>query len=170
MQRLLLVALLLGPPASAGEREPVVAGVLGVVPGFGAGYYYAGHSGKALTFTVVDTALMAGTAAFFVAGVDGVFDHLFTARGPDHADTLLALSAVCAWARIGSGIYQGIDGALTVAADQRAARAANPPRMPRFACQFGLTDFAPRGPVSPPVVLNVNAARLGATLSFNGRF
>ncbi|MBI2301217.1 MAG: hypothetical protein HYU66_20100 [Armatimonadetes bacterium] len=44
---LVLVALLAGLPANA-EKEPAIAGLLGLVPGFGTGYWY-GAAGASAT-------------------------------------------------------------------------------------------------------------------------
>lgn len=47
---------------SGGQRpEPVLALVLGIIPGFGLGHFYAGARGQATTWLVIDLALLGGS-------------------------------------------------------------------------------------------------------------
>lgn len=56
----LLAGLLLVGAAGAETKDETTAGMLGVMPGLGAGYYYLGSLPKAIAFTVVDGALIGG--------------------------------------------------------------------------------------------------------------
>ncbi len=55
---------------SGGQRpEPVLALVLGVIPGFGLGHFYAGARNQATTWLIVDLALLGGSIVIWtVAG------------------------------------------------------------------------------------------------------
>ena len=60
---------LAGSGAASGQPEPVLALVLGVVPGFGLGHFYAGASGQATTWLIIDLALLGGSIIIWsVAG------------------------------------------------------------------------------------------------------
>ncbi len=118
----LLVGGLGGAPAAAGEKNPAVAGVLGLVPGFGAGYWYTGNRSKGTIFAVTDTVLTVG----MIAGWEEFGDHLFDSS----ADTWGTIASVCLLARVGSGIYQCVDGIADANRVNRAGGArlaAGPP-------------------------------------------
>lgn len=66
VDRLALDPELMGS-ASGGERpEPVLALVLGVIPGFGLGHFYAGKKGEATTWLIIDLALLGGSIVIWV--------------------------------------------------------------------------------------------------------
>lgn len=185
---LTLLGVLSGGPAVA-EPQAAVAGVLGLIPGFGTGYWYAGHQGKGLTFTVVDLGLTVGA----VVAVDHGVDDLFSGGNG------FALGNALAWARIASGIYQCVDGVITVNRDNRGGNSLTELRRPpTFGWQVGLGDFAGATDSSlaagswsrryepeslalsyrysqtmatqPTYLLSLNAAELGATFSFHQQF
>ncbi|MBI2301218.1 MAG: hypothetical protein HYU66_20105 [Armatimonadetes bacterium] len=190
-----MTALLAGLPAKA-EKEPAVAGLLGIVPGFGTGYWYAGHhNGKALTFTLLDIGLTAGGIGVFTKDFGDAVASSFWLGTPLEGDVTLA--GIMMLARIGSGIFQCVDGIGTVNHDNKRGRGfADRGRQPRFGLSMGFTDFSGvpglGGPsmsfarryefgelalshsralaAQPSVMLHVNAADLGAGLSFHQQF
>ncbi|MCC7495781.1 MAG: hypothetical protein IT204_25745 [Fimbriimonadaceae bacterium] len=195
MTRWLFVGFLAGclttgtPPArAAGEKSPAVAGVLGLVPGFGAGYWYAGNQRKGTAFAITDAALTIG----LVAGMDGTFDNLFEPE----SDSWATVAAVCFYARLGSALYQCIDGATeTSRANRRGTAGWTGASRPTFGWQLGSELFAqsPQWTVDPrtwdsrdgrelaaawsraqaaaPVwQLSATLPDAGLALSFNGRF
>jgi hypothetical protein len=68
-ERLALDPDLAGSGAGAGRPEPVLALVLGIIPGFGLGHFYAGATGQAYTWLIIDLALLGGSIVIWsVAG------------------------------------------------------------------------------------------------------
>ncbi len=60
---------LAGSGAGGERREPVLALVLGIIPGFGLGHFYAGATGQATTWLIIDLALLGGSIVIWsVAG------------------------------------------------------------------------------------------------------
>lgn len=60
---------LAGSGAGGGRPEPVLALVLGIIPGFGLGHFYAGATGQAYTWLIIDLALLGGSIIIWsVAG------------------------------------------------------------------------------------------------------
>jgi hypothetical protein len=60
----LAAALAMASPAQAeSPKDPLTAGLLGGIVGFGAGYYYTHETTKALIFTGVDAGLVGGILA-----------------------------------------------------------------------------------------------------------
>ena len=60
---------LAGSGADGGRPEPVLALVLGVIPGFGLGHFYAGARGEATTWLIIDLVLLGGSIVIWsVAG------------------------------------------------------------------------------------------------------
>ncbi len=58
-----------GSGSGGGRPEPVLALVLGIIPGFGLGHLYAGARGEATTWLIIDLALLGGSIVIWaVAG------------------------------------------------------------------------------------------------------
>ncbi len=58
-----------GSGSGSGRPEPVLALVLGIIPGFGLGHFYAGATGQATTWLIIDLALLGGSIVIWtVAG------------------------------------------------------------------------------------------------------
>ncbi len=57
--------------SGSGERpEPVLALVLGIIPGFGLGHFYAGKKGEATTWLIIDLALLGGSILIWTLAND----------------------------------------------------------------------------------------------------
>lgn len=55
----------------AGQRpEPALALVLGIIPGFGLGHFYAGARGQATTWLIIDLALLGGSILIWTLAGD----------------------------------------------------------------------------------------------------
>lgn len=58
-----------GSGSGSGRAEPVLALVLGIIPGFGLGHFYAGANREATTWLIIDLALLGGSIVIWsVAG------------------------------------------------------------------------------------------------------
>lgn len=99
---------LTGSGAGSGRPEPVLALVLGIIPGFGLGHFYAGASGQATTWLIIDLALLGGS--IIIWSVSG-----------DPLDALIWI----AWI-----VERGFEGyfAFQAAGGSRRASAADPSR------------------------------------------
>ncbi len=61
VDRLTLDPSLMGSGGDGQRPEPVLALVLGIIPGFGLGHFYAGAKNQAVTWLIIDLAILGGS-------------------------------------------------------------------------------------------------------------
>ena len=66
VDRLTIDPSLMGSGDGGQRPEPVLALVLGIIPGFGLGHFYAGAKNQATTWLIIDLALLGGSIIIWV--------------------------------------------------------------------------------------------------------
>ncbi|HEU4384372.1 MAG TPA: hypothetical protein VFR85_12860 [Anaeromyxobacteraceae bacterium] len=144
VSRLSIDTLLMGSAeggSGGGQRpEPVLALVLGIIPGFGLGHFYAGAKKEATTWLIIDLALLGGSIVIWVLADNPVDALVWIAwiveRGFEGYFAFKAAggSSSAAAPAPGSGVLASLDPRATPATrslDAPDARAA-----PAFALRF----------------------------------